>query len=71
MNKFLKIIHLLGLAAFVGSIFGHILLGNLGDPKADLAGFAVLMQAKSMNVILLTMPGLVPMLITGSGEAVA
>jgi len=65
MNKFLKIAHLLGLAAFVGSIFGHILLRNLGDPKADLVGFAVLMQAKSMNVLLLTMSGLILMLLTG------
>ncbi len=65
MNKFLKIIHLLGLAAFVGSIFGHILLGNLSDPEADLAGFAVLVQAKYMNVLLLTMSGLILMLLTG------
>ncbi len=65
MNKFLKIIHLLGLVAFVGSIFSHILLSNLGDPEADLAGFAVLAQAKYMNVLLLTMSGLILMLLTG------
>ena len=65
MNKFLKIVHLLGLAMFVGSIFGHILLGSLSDPGADLAGFAVLMKAKYMNVLLLTMSGLILMLLTG------
>lgn len=65
MNKFLKAGHLIGLAAFVGSIFGHILLGNLGDPEADLAGFAALMQAKHMNVLLLTTSGLVLLLLTG------
>ncbi|MEA3292770.1 MAG: DUF2269 family protein [Pseudomonadota bacterium] len=65
MNKFLKAGHLIGLAAFVGSIFGHILLGNLGDREAGLAGFAVLMQAKYMNVLLLTTSGLVLLLLTG------
>lgn len=65
MNKFLKVCHLLGLAAFVGSIFGHILLGHLGNPETDLIGFAVLMQAKYMNVLILTTSGLAILLISG------
>ncbi len=65
MNAFLKVGHLVGLVMFLGSIFGHIVLSNLADPKADLAGFAVLMQAKYMNLLLLTAPGLVLMLLTG------
>ncbi len=65
MNKVLKVFHLLGLAAFVGSIFGHILLGGLGDPTADLIGFAALAEARYMNVLLLTLPGLALLLFTG------
>ena len=65
MNKLLKIIHLLGLALFLGSIFGHILLGNLADPSTEPAGFAALMQAKHMNVLTLTMPGLMIILLSG------
>jgi len=63
--RFLKVIHLLGLAIFVGSIFGHILLGHLGDPVTDIRGFSTLMQAKYMNVIVLTTLGLLLLVISG------
>jgi uncharacterized membrane protein len=65
MSKFLKVGHFLGLAVFVGSIFGHILLGHLGDPSTDPAGFAALMQAKYMNVLVLTTSGLALLVLTG------
>lgn len=65
MDKLLKIGHLIGLAVFLGSIPGHILLGKIVEPVADPAGFALLMHAKHVNVQVLTLPGLVLMLITG------
>lgn len=65
MNTFLKGFHLVALAIFLGSIPGHILLGAMGDPARDLEGFAVLMQAKQMNVQWLTVPGLVITLLSG------
>lgn len=65
MNKLLKIGHLIGLALFVGSVCGHILLGKIVDPDTDLAAFAALMQAKRVNVQVLTIPGLGLMLLTG------
>jgi len=65
MNKVLKVGHFVGLAVFLGSIPGHIVLGQLGDPILDPAGFAVLMHAKYITVLVLTMPGLIIMLLTG------
>jgi len=65
MEKILKIAHFFGLAVFLGSIPGHIVLGRLVDPAADLQGFALLMYAKYMNVLALTLPGLALMLLTG------
>ncbi len=65
MLRFLKVIHLLGLAIFVGSIFGHILLGHLGDPATDIRGFSAFMQAKYVNVIVLTTSGLLLLVISG------
>jgi hypothetical protein len=61
----LKIAHLFGLAVFLGSLPVHILLGHLVDPAADLQGLALLMHVKSMNVLVLTLPGLVLTLLAG------
>lgn len=65
MDKTLKVAHLVGLALFLGSIPGHILLGRLADP-ADLHGFALLMQAKYTSVLALTLPALLLTLVTGT-----
>ena len=65
MNKILKITHFLGLAVFLGSIPGHIVLGRLVDPAADLKGFTLLMHAKYMTILALTLPGVALMLLTG------
>ncbi|GJL57057.1 MAG: hypothetical protein NPIRA02_41890 [Nitrospirales bacterium] len=67
MKPLTRILHFVGLAVFVGSIFGHILLGKLGDPEQDLGEFAVLMQAKYSNTLFLTTPGLLLVVITGVG----
>lgn len=64
MDKTLKVAHFVGLALFLGSIPGHILLGRLAD-AADLHGFALLMHAKHVNVLALTLPGLFLSLLTG------
>lgn len=66
MEKILKSAHLVGLALFLGSIPGHIVLGRLADPAADLQGFALLMQAKYVSVLALTLPGLALVLLSGS-----
>jgi len=64
MDKTLKAAHFVGLALFLGSIPGHILLGRLADP-ADLPGFALLMHAKYASVLALTLPALILTLLTG------
>lgn len=65
MDKTLKLAHLVGLALFLGSVAGHILLYVLAVRAADLQSFAVLMQAKYMSVRVLTLPALVFTLVTG------
>ncbi len=70
MNKLLKISHLIGLAVFLGSIPGHILLGGIGNSEADLPGFAVLITAKQLNVQYLTVPGLILTLLSGAALAI-
>lgn len=67
MTKPLKILHLLGLALFLGSIPGHIVLGEIAGSGAGLAGFSSLLQAKHVMVLALTLPGLLLMLLTGAG----
>ncbi len=66
MQKLLKIVHIVGLSVFLGSIPAHIALGRLADPAGDLDGFALLMHAKHMNVLALTLPGLALLLVTGA-----
>jgi uncharacterized membrane protein len=69
MHRILKVAHIIGLAVFLGSIPGHIVLGALGDPAADPAGFALLMHAKHVNVVALTIPALVFTALTGAALA--
>lgn len=64
MDKTLKVAHFVGLALFLGSIPGHILLGRLADP-ADLPAFALMMHAKYVSVLALTLPGLFLTLLAG------
>ncbi len=67
MHKALRIIHFLGLAAFLGSVFGHILLGRLVDPVAEPSVFVDLMWAKHASTAWLTVPGLVVTMLSGLG----
>jgi uncharacterized membrane protein len=69
MHRILKVAHIIGLAVFLGSIPGHIVLGALGDPVADPTGFALLMHAKHVNVVVLTIPALVFTALTGAALA--
>jgi hypothetical protein len=65
MRKALMFLHLLGFAVFLGSIPGHIVLGQLADSASSLDGLAILQAAKHTSILALTLPGL--MLITASG----
>jgi uncharacterized membrane protein len=66
MNKALKILHLIGLALFLGSIPGHILLGQLAAGAVDPGQLAQLLRAKYLATAALTLPGLTIMVISGA-----
>lgn len=66
MNKALKTLHLIGLAVFLGSIPGHILLGRMVEGIADPGQVAQLLQAKYLATAALTIPGLVVAVVSGA-----
>jgi hypothetical protein len=70
IRKPVKALHLLGLALFLGSIPAHILLGRLASAEADLAHMALLLHAKHVSVLALTLPGLALIVVTGLGLVV-
>ena len=66
MTKALKTLHLLGLAVFLGSIPGHILLGQMAAGAGDLDKAALLLAAKHTSTLALTLPGLALSVVTGA-----
>jgi hypothetical protein len=58
MRKTLVFLHLLGFAIFLGSIPGHIVLGQLAGSADSLSGLPILQQAKHASILALTLPGL-------------
>lgn len=70
MYKLLKMLHLLGLVLFLGSVFGHIVAGEFADFPGTLS-FALARQHISDATRVLTLPGLVLAVITGIGMALA
>lgn len=66
MNKVLKIFHLIGLAVFLGSIPGHILLGRMVEAITDPGQVAQLLQAKHLATAALTIPGLAVAVVSGA-----
>ena len=62
----LKVLHLMGLVLFLGSIFGHIVAGSLsGGPVSG--GFLVAREHIAAATQFLTVPGLVLVLASGVG----
>jgi hypothetical protein len=66
MNKALKTLHRLGLAVFLGSIPGHILLGRLAAATTDLDHAALLLHAKHLSTLALTLPGMAVAVASGA-----
>lgn len=56
MTPFLKVSHVLGLAVLIGSILGHIVLAQTAAPTD--ASYAWAQAAKHQSTLLLTLPGL-------------
>jgi len=66
MYKILKILHLLGLVLFLGSVFGHIVAGSLGGAIGS-AEFLFARRTISEATWVLTLPGLALSLLSGLG----
>lgn len=64
MKRILRIVHLVALAVFLGSIFGHIVLGRLAE--ADPAAALPLLGAKLAMIHALTLPGLGALVLSGA-----
>ncbi len=66
MPHLLKLLHLLGLALFLGSIPTHIVLGQIG-PDGAIPAMGVVFSRKVMLIVTLaaTVPGLVLLTVTG------
>lgn len=74
MRVFLKLVHYLAVSAYVGSIFGHILLGEAFS-VVDIAAYRTILQAKAaltdaliLGGIALSMPSGVGLIIAGGGK---
>lgn len=66
VDKTLKVVHLIALTLFFGSIPSHILLYVLAERATDLQSFATLMHAKYVCVTALTLPALLVTLVSGA-----
>ena len=66
MRIFLKLIHYLALSAFVGSVFGHILLGAAFSAD-DMGSYRVILQAKAMLTDVLILGGIAVATLSGLG----
>lgn len=56
MRPTLKVLHLVGFAAFVGTVFVHVLASILADPT-DAGAYAALMALKDTSTRALILPG--------------
>lgn len=63
--RFVKALHLLGMAMFLGSILGHITAGFLPGVHEDAATALVARQTIDVATTYLTLPGLALLVLTG------
>lgn len=58
LRKSFKILHFIGLALFLGSVFGHVATSALGGPPGGSPAFVAARENISALTSLLTLPGL-------------
>lgn len=68
MHPILKTLHMLGLAAFVGTVLLHLLIIAVADP-ADPAAYAALMEIKDTATKALIVPGMAILGLSGMASA--
>ncbi len=66
MFKFLKVIHIAGVAMFLGSIFAHIATGRVPGTAADPAAILYFRLAIDFATRTVTVPGLVIAIVSGA-----
>ncbi len=66
MYKFLKVIHILGVAMFLGSIFGHIATGQVPGAANNPPAMLFARQAIELATRYVTLPGLVIAILSGA-----
>jgi len=69
--RLLKVIHLIGLALFLGSIFGHVVSSVLGGPAGGSDAFLTARVHIWLATKALTLPGLALSVLAGIGMAIA
>ena len=65
MTAFLKSIHILGVAMFLGSILGHVVVGFVPGKATDPQVSVFVRQAIVIATDILTLPGLLLLAVTG------
>ncbi len=66
MRIFLKLVHYLAVSAFVGSVFGHVLLGAAFS-AADMGSYRAILQAKAAMTDVLILGGMAVGVLSGLG----
>jgi hypothetical protein len=69
--KSFKMLHLLGFALFLGSVFGHIATGVLAGPAGGSPGFIAARENIQALTSALTLPGVGLALLSGLGMTIA
>ncbi len=67
MTKLLKLLHLVGLGLFLGSILSHVVASSLGGTPGGSAEFIMARRQILLASEVVTMPGLVLLVATGLG----
>lgn len=65
MRKLIKALHFLGLAMFLGSVFGHISMGLIPGVNQHPQSLLFARQAITIATIYVTLPGLILLTVTG------
>ncbi|MCP4494440.1 MAG: DUF2269 family protein [Gammaproteobacteria bacterium] len=65
MHNKIKVIHIIGVAMFFGSILGHAIAGVVSASSSDPAVFNIVRQVIEVETVYLTLPGLVMFTLSG------
>ncbi len=70
MLNTIKVIHVIGVVMFFGSILGHAIAGVVSASSSDPAVFGIVRQVIEVETVFLTLPGLVVLTLSGAAMLV-